>query len=104
MRQPARFLLTFTFTVPLSVIWYGPALQLDLALVSTVGRRPSEGMDWLPFVCLHLATWSLPFLIGAIVLREKLGPAVFFGVMAALVLTAWLDGGHLVRRAYCGKF
>ena len=104
MKQLRKFLLSLTLAFPFSLLWYGAAVRLDLIFLSTIRQTGSQGADWLLFVSLHLTTWSMPFVISAVILREKLGPAFLFGVMAALLLTASLDGGELLRRAFWGKF
>ena len=48
--------------------------------------------------------WCTPFIAVGICLRKRLGRACLIAIAVALLLTAIFDGGHLVRRAYEGKF
>jgi len=102
----ARLAVAFAVSFPLSFIAYG------LAAATTghfLARRPEGGLDstlshWPLFVAVHMALWCSPVIVVGLCLRKRLGRVCLTGIAVSLLLTALLDGGHLVRRAYIGKF
>ena len=107
LRKIMVFLVTLIAACPIALLWYGCAIPLSFTMASFLKEREAREPDdvaWQVTIAAHLAVWALPLLMGALALRRRFGWSVFVAVACAMLLVGADDGGHLLRRAFWGKF
>ena len=104
MGRGAWFAIRLALCSFLSFLWYGLSLEVTARILSRDVVRVGEAeVRWLYWVGVHLVIRSGPSLSAAFAFRRRYGLAFSATLVLSLILVAWLDGGHLVRRAYWGK-
>ena len=105
LKTSLKFVLGLAGSLPLCFLWHVYSTVIaTIILPRDRLLRPWSERLWVAFVLLQVLVWSLPIMVAAIRLRKKLGWAFFWGVVCALLFMGWWDGGHLLRRAFVGKF